>query len=78
MKFKIGDEVIAIKPCDRVDSFIGRKGKVTAVFTAGRLTVNVHFEATGLYGENTWSCEENSLDFMQKREGSQYILDFDK
>jgi len=79
MRFKVGDEVIAVKPCDFVDSFVGRKGKITYIYDKKmRLPVSVHFEKTAVYSECTWSCEETSLDFADKKEGNQYLFDFDK
>ena len=76
MKFKIGDEVIAIKPCDFVASFVGRKGVVNNIFPQERLEVSVSFEKTETNSKTDWCCEESSLDFTEKKEGNQYIFDF--
>lgn len=62
-KFKEGDRVQAIAPCDHDSSYIGKKGTVINVYKhiSSGLNILVTFDDMG-----SWACEESSLKKINK------------
>lgn len=66
MKFKIGDKVVGIAPCDNDVRYIGIQGKVSYVDTRGtRIPYEVTWEIQTKNGDHKWYCEESSLSFVK-------------
>lgn len=60
-KFRVGDEVVAIKAPDHNTQLVGEIGIVEEVDLDGDLTVCVDFDNAGCI----WWCEEESLELYQ-------------
>lgn len=81
MKFKVNDEIIAIKPCDGNDDLIGITGKIFEIRPEEELSCGVYFERLGINGENyryCWWCEEDSLSLSKCIKNKQLLFDFEE
>lgn len=78
MKFKVGDRVKAVAPCDDKEAFMGKVGVVRKIEKHWDLPVQVMFDEEVEYEDDDgdlmtavfWWCEEGSLKLEE-------VIDYD-
>ena len=74
-KFKVGDRVKAIRPCDMEPGYVGCYGTVLTISSeSDRLPVQVRFEQCEDSDPPVWWCESESLELVTSNKTNMSIL----